>query len=84
MNLEEKVQSIAEKETSSIGITVKKVEYVKEDNMYFLRIYIDKEPFITVDDCVAATKAINPILDKEDIIKGSYILDVCSYEKEGN
>ena len=49
--------------------------------MNFLRVVIDKEGIIDVDDCVKVSKLINPILDEEDPIEENYILDVCSKEK---
>ncbi len=57
------------------------VIYEKEGGLWFLRIVIDSSNYITVDDCVKVSKLINPLLDKSDLIKGSYILDVCSKEK---
>jgi len=54
------------------------VEYIKEDGNMFLRVIIDKNGIIDIDDCVCVSKLINPILDKANIIKESYILDVCS------
>lgn len=65
-------------------IKVESVSYVKEDGIYFLRIVIDKEPYIDVDTCVLATKIINPIIDGLDLGTDNYILDVCSVEKGGN
>ena len=46
------------------------------------RIIIDKEGYVTLDDCAFISKIISNILDSEDPIKDSYILDVCSKEKE--
>jgi ribosome maturation factor RimP len=58
------------------------VLYIKEDGNYFLRVIIDKNGTIDVDDCVVVSKLINPILDEhEDLFDESYILDVCSKEK---
>ena len=54
-------------------------------NMYFLRVVIDKEPFVDVDTCVLATGIINPLIDTlEDEFDDSYVLDVCSLEKGEN
>ena len=58
------------------------VEYVKEGGQYFLRISIDKEGIIDLEDCVKVSNLINPILDSEDPIEENYILDVCSKEAE--
>ena len=63
------------------GYILYEVLYVKEDGMNFLRVVIDKEGIIDVDDCVKVSKLINPILDEEDPIEENYILDVCSKEK---
>ena len=58
------------------------VLYVKEDGNSFLRVVIDKQGIIDIDDCVAVSKLINPILDdNESLFKETYILDVCSKEK---
>jgi ribosome maturation factor RimP len=66
----------------SNGYKLDDVLYVKEGNSYFLRIIIDKEGIITVEDCSRVTHLINPILDEADPIKESYILDVCSTGRE--
>ena len=63
------------------GYEIYDVEYVKEGGVQFLRIIIDKEGYINVDDCLKVYHAINPILDKNDPIKEQYMLDVCSKEK---
>ncbi len=84
MEYEGIIRKLIEEPLSKIDIKVDDVCYCKEGNINMLRITIDKEPYIDVDDCEDATHIINPIIDKEDIIKESYILDVCSKEKGGN
>ena len=66
---------------TSNGYRLEDVLYVKEGNSYFLRVIIDKDGIITVDDCSRVTNLINPILDESDPISESYILDVCSMGK---
>ena len=83
MSIEDRVKEVIEAPIKSLGITLKEVNYVKENGTYYLRIFIDKEPFINIDDCVNVTNLINPILDKNDFIDNSYILDVSSIEKGG-
>ena len=56
------------------------VEYVKEGSTWFLRVVIDKNGIIDVEDCVNVSNIINPIIDANDPIKENYILDVCSKE----
>lgn len=84
MSIEEKVKNAIESEINNLAILLKEVKYEQEKGVYYLRIFIDKEPFITIDDCVLVTNTINPILDKIDIIDNSYMLDVSSIEKGGN
>ena len=54
------------------------VEYVKEGPNYYLRIYIDKEGGVTIQDCQITSRAIEAVLDKEDPIEEPYILEVSS------
>ena len=54
------------------------VEYVKEAGTWYLRIYIDKEGGININDCELVSRAFSEILDKEDPIKDAYILEVSS------
>ena len=52
------------------------VEYVKEAGTWYLRIYIDKEGGININDCELVSRAFSEILDKEDPIEDAYILEV--------
>ena len=80
----DKVKELISEPLKNINIKVCDVEYVKEGTSFFLRIIIDKEPFVDVDTCVEATKVINPIIDElENEFDDGYILDVCSLEKGG-
>lgn len=54
------------------------VEYVKEGSNWYLRAYIDKPGGITVDDCEVASRALSELLDQNDFIEDSYILEVSS------
>lgn len=80
---EEIIKGLISKPLEEVNIMVDSVSYGKESNHYILRITIDKEPYINVEDCEMATKIINPIIDDADLISDSYILDVCSKEKGG-
>ena len=79
--MEERIKEVLEKEISKMGVHIYSVEYVKEGSNNFLRITIDRDEIIDIDTCVEVTNIINPILDKLDIIKDSYILDVSTREK---
>lgn len=54
------------------------VEYVKEGSNWYLRAYIDKPGGITIDDCELVSRALSDLLDQEDFIEDSYILEVSS------
>ena len=81
--MEEKVRSLIEGEVNKLGINIDSIVYEKEGNNYFLRIVIDADKIIDIDTCVEVTNIINPLLDKADFIKDSYILDVSTKEKGG-
>jgi len=84
MSIEEKVLGVIEEPINNLGISVKEVKFEKENGVYYLRIFIDKEPFINIDDCVEVTNLVNPILDEYDFIEDAYILDISSIEKGGS
>jgi len=54
------------------------IEYVKEGSNWYLRAYIDKAGGITVDDCEMVSRKLSDLLDREDFIQDSYILEVSS------
>ena len=54
------------------------VEYVKEGGTWYLRAYIDKPGGITIDDCEVISRALSDLLDEEDFIDDSYVLEVSS------
>lgn len=78
------IRDLIEKPLAQININVDDVIFTKEGSMNILRITIDKEPYVDVDDCVSATKIINPLIDGVSIVDDTYILDVCSKEKGGD
>ena len=60
------------------GFELVDVEYVKEAGTRYLRAYIDKEGGITIDDCELVSRAFGQLLDAEDFIEESYVLEVSS------
>ena len=54
------------------------VEYVKEAGQWFLRVYIDKEGGVSIDDCEAVSRPLSDLLDQADPIEGSYTFEVSS------
>lgn len=76
--VENKVRSLIEGVIQDNNYIIDSIEYIKEDGNMFLRVIIDKQGIIDIDDCVFVSKLINPILDDANIIDDNYILDVCS------
>ena len=60
------------------GFELVDVEYVKEAGNWYLRAYIDKAGGITVDDCEVVNRELGDLLDRDDFIDDSYILEVSS------
>ena len=81
MEIADRVRKLIEEEVSKNGYIIDEVLYVKDDGNYYLRIVIDKNGVIDIEDCVNVTRLVDPMLDNIDFITDSYILDVCSKEK---
>lgn len=77
-NSEKKVEAILMPIIEEKNFELVDVEFVKEGPNWYLRIYIDKEGGITIDDCEAVSRALEVELDKEDLIEQAYILEVSS------
>ena len=60
------------------GCSLWDVEYVREGSERFLRIYIDKEGGVDIEDCEKVHRALDPVLDEKDPIAESYHFEVCS------
>lgn len=72
------VEDLAMPIVTELNFELVDVEFVKEDNEWFLRIYIDNEDGINLDDCALVSKALDSKLDEVDPISVSYYLEVSS------
>ncbi|MBQ9505684.1 MAG: ribosome maturation factor RimP [Clostridia bacterium] len=72
------VWEMAEPLVTALGLTLWDVRYVKEGANRYLRIIIDKEGGVNINDCVAVNDAVDAPLDELDPIPDSYSLQVCS------
>ncbi|MBQ2444414.1 MAG: ribosome maturation factor RimP [Clostridia bacterium] len=77
-NTAETVWKIAEPYIKELGLELWDVRFVKEGAEWYLRIFIDSENGITIDDCEAVSRAIDEPLDIADPIDRSYCLEVSS------
>ena len=76
--IEEKVEDLITSKIEGLGYSLYDVEYVKEGKDYYLRVYIDKENGIDLNDCELVSNNITEILDQADYIKEQYFLEVSS------
>lgn len=60
------------------GCTLWDVEYIKEAGSWYLRLYIDKEGGVSIDDCEAVSRGVDPLLDEADPIQDPYTFEVSS------
>ncbi len=60
------------------GCTLWDVEYVKEAGTWYLRILLDKEGGVDIQDCETVSRTVSDLLDEADPIDGSYTLEVGS------
>ncbi len=72
------VWEIAEPIANGLGYELWDVRFEKEGANWYLRIFIDKEDGISINDCVDMSHAIDKPLDEADPIEQSYCLEVCS------
>ena len=74
----ETVMALAKPVVEAEGCELWDVEYVKEAGAWYLRVYIDKAGGVSIDDCEAVSRALDPVLDEADPIPTSYIFEVSS------
>lgn len=77
-NVVSTVREIAEPLAESLGYFIWDVEYVREGAQWYLRITIDSEEGIDINDCEKMHRAIDPLLDEADPIEDAYTLEVSS------
>ena len=78
MKVTDLVASFAKPIVEEHGCELWDVEYVREGSEYFLRLYLDKEGGVDINDCEDVSRAVDPVLDEKDPIKESYHFEVCS------
>ena len=76
--IEERVEELLKDKIENIGYNLYDVEYSKEGQNYYLRIFIDSPKGIDLNDCEKVSNEINELLDQADYIKEQYFLEVSS------
>lgn len=74
----ELVTDLARPVVENNGCSLWDVEYLKEAGSWYLRLYIDKEGGVSIDDCEAVSRAVDPLLDEADPIQDAYTFEVSS------
>ena len=77
-NTVQKVWSIAEPIVTALGLRLWDVRYIKEGAGWFLRVFIDKDGGVDINDCEAVSRALDEPLDTNDPVSQAYTLEVCS------
>ena len=72
------VEEIARPIAEDLGLRIWDVRYLKEGSQWFLRVFIDKEGSVDINDCERMSRALDDPLDESDPIAGEYILEVSS------
>jgi len=74
----DRVRTVANPILSSEGMELVEIQYRREARGWVLRLYLDKEGGVTLDDCTRASREVERSLDVEDFIPSPYILEVSS------
>ena len=74
----DKVTELARPVVEEEGCSLWDVEYVREAGCWYLRIFIDKEGGVGIDDCERISRRLDPLLDEADPIPDSYVFEVGS------
>ncbi len=78
MKVTDQVAAFAQPVVEQFGCTLWDVEYVREGSERYLRVFIDKDGGVDIDDCEKIHRALDPILDEKDPIPESYHFEVSS------
>ncbi|OGL39624.1 MAG: hypothetical protein A2042_08360 [Candidatus Schekmanbacteria bacterium GWA2_38_11] len=78
LDITEKVKELLSPIISEEGIELVEINVKKRKRGYLLRIFIDKQGGISINDCENVSEQLSRILDVEDIFPGSFILEVSS------
>ena len=78
MKITDIVTAFAKPIVEDSGCELWDVEYVREGSERYLRLYIDKQGGVDIDDCEKVHRAVDPVLDEKDPIAESYHFEVCS------
>jgi ribosome maturation factor RimP len=76
--LQNDIEKVIEPVINALGIELDYIEFSMMKGKALLRVYIDKENGVNIDDCTQVSREIEAVLDVEDPIPYSYVLEVSS------
>jgi ribosome maturation factor RimP len=76
--IRDQVFTLIEPMLEDMGFELVEVEYLTMHGRWILRLYIDKEGGITIDDCADVSRDLGDIIDVKEIIDHEYVLEVSS------
>ncbi len=76
--IHQQVEEIAESLLTSEGMELVDLEYRREGRRWVLRLFIDKEGGVNVDDCARISRELGDLLDVKDVVPQAYVLEVSS------
>jgi ribosome maturation factor RimP len=74
----QEVREVVEPILQSQGYELVDLEYQRESRGWVLRIYLDREGGITLDDCTGVSHEVGAVLEVKDVIPNAYVLEVSS------
>ncbi|HNZ64480.1 MAG TPA: ribosome maturation factor RimP [Smithella sp.] len=77
-DVKEKIRQLAEPVVTSEGMELIHVECIKMHSRWIIRLFLDKEGGISLDDCASISDQLGDIFDIREVINGSYTLEVSS------
>ena len=80
--MKEKVKEAVSDKLDKLNCYIEDVRLVDENNIKTLEIVLDSDDLLDINTVTMATRILNPIIDKLDLVDGSYVLDVYAEDKD--
>lgn len=80
--MKEKVIEAVSNKLDKLNCYIEDVRLVSENNIKTLEIVLNSEDLLDINTVTMATRILNPIIDKLDLVEGSYVLDVYAEDKD--
>ena len=78
----DEIKKLVEQPIKDLGYSYVEISFLRENKNDILRIIVDKDDAISLDDIVKVNEVVSPLLDEADLIEGNYMLDITSLGAE--